>query len=349
MSAGAVRRGKGINLRAAVASLAVTFLGLSLQTASAQTPLKLTLEGSIDGASAPYLLAEERGYFKDQGLDVTIEPSAGGLEPITRVASGQFDIGVADINSVIRFRDQNPSAPVKVVFVVGNRPGYAIIGRKSRGVTEPTDLAEKRLGTPPADGASAAWPAFAKLNGVDPAKVQVVNVGVPVREPMLAAGEIDAATGTSFSSPLALRQKGVPADDITTMVMGRYGLALYGASIIVNAKVLEEKPDAVRAFLRGLLAGIKATISDPAAAIPVVMQRMEGGNPEVELERLKVAIRDTIATSMVRAKGLGDIDPVRFAEGIDQLALSYSFKNRPKLADLFDPSFMPPAEARRIN
>jgi len=347
MFAGAIRR--GIGLLSAVAMLAITFLGLSFHIASAQTALKLTLEGGIDGTSAPYLVAEERGHFRAAGLDVSIEPSPNGLEAITRVTSGQFDIGVADINSVIRFRDQSPTAPVKVVFVVGNRPGYAIIGRKSRGVAEPADLVDKRLGAPPTEGASVAWPAFAKLNGIDPAKVQVVSVGVAVREPMLAAGELDAATGNSFSSPITLRQKGVPAEDITTMVMGRYGLALYGASIIVNAKVLEEKPDAVRAFLRGLLAGIKDTVSNPIAAIRVVLQRMDGASPEVELERLNVAIRDTIATRIVRANGLGDIDPVRFAEGIDQLALSYIFKNRPKLADLFDPSFMPPAEERRIN
>lgn len=318
--------------------------------ALAQTALSLSLEGRVEGPSAPYLLAQARGHFKAEGLDVTIEPANGGLESITRVASGQFDLGVADINAFIRYRDQNPAAPLKVVFVVHNRPGYAIVGRKSRGVSTPADLVDKRLGAPVAENASAVWPTFAKLNGIDPAKVRLVNVGIPVRDPMLVAGEIDAATGTSFNSPITLREKGVPGDDITTMVMGRFGLALYGAAIIVNAKVLEQQPDAVRAFLRGLLAGLKETVNDPPAAIPVVMRHMAGGgHAEGELERLKVAIRDTIVTRAVREHGIGDIDQARFDTGLDQLAVSYNFKNRPKLADVFDPSFMPSAEERRIN
>lgn len=337
--------------RFAVSAMACAIITAAVPSpiAYAQAPLKLTLDGRIDGPSAPYLLAQERGFFKAEGLDVSIEPSVGGLESITRVASGQFDIGVADINALIRYRDQNPGTPVRAVFVVSNRPGYAIVGRKSRGVATPADLIDKRLGAPSAENASAVWPSFAKLAGVDPAKVQVLNVAVPVREPMLAAGEIDAATGTSYSSPIALREKGVPADDITTMVMGRFGLALYGASIIVNAKVLEEKPDAIRAFLRGLLAGLRETVNDPAAAIPSVMRRMPGGNPEIELERLKIAIRDTIATRAVRESGLGVIDPERFDLGLQQMSVSYSFRNRPRLADLFDPSFMPAADARQIN
>jgi NitT/TauT family transport system substrate-binding protein len=348
MSIGVIR---GYRYLAAATFAVSAFLlaGGGAGVAQSSTELKLTLDGRIEGPAAPYLVAQDRGHFAAEGLEVTVEPSAGGVEPITRVASGQFDIGVVDINAFIRYRDQNPAVPVKVVFVVSNRPGYAIIGRKSRGVSSPDDLADKRLGAPAAENASAVWPTFAKLNGVDPAKVRVVNVGVPVREPMLAAVEIDAATGSSFSSPIALREKGVPAEDITTMVMGRFGLALYGTSIIVNARVLQERPEAVRAFLRALLVALKETVNDPAAAIAAVTPRMNGGNADIELERLKVAIRDTIATRAVRANGLGDIDPERFATGIDQLAVSYNFKSRPKLADVFDPSFLPPEDARRIN
>lgn len=349
MGIGVIRRTHLSLAGIAFSALAFFLVSVSPDAADAQTAFSLTLEGRIEGPTAPYLVAQERGHFKAEGVDVTIEPSAGGLEPITRVASGQFDAGVVDINAFIRWRDQNPTAPVKVVFVVNNRPGYAIIGRKSRGVITPDDLMGKRLGAPAADNATAVWPAFAKLNGIDLAKVQVVNVGMPVREPMLAAGEIDASTGTSFNTPVTLREKGVPADDITTMVMGRFGLALYGSSIVVNAKALEEKPEAVRAFLRGLLAGIKDTVESPTAAIPLVMRRMNGANAETELERLKLALRDTIMTRAVREHGLGDIDPKRFDEGLDQIAVSYSFKNRPKLADLFDPSFLPPAAARQMN
>lgn len=318
--------------------------------AAAETALKFTLDGRIEVANAPFFVALDRGLFKEAGLDVTIAASAGGIEPLTRVASGSHDIGIADINALIRFRDQNPAAPVKAIYVVANRPGYAVIGRKSRGVAHPEDLNRKRIGIPAAENAALAWPAFARLNGVDLATVQTLNVGAAVREPMLAAGEVDAVTGVGFGSPITLREKGVPAEDITTMLMGRFGVALYGTVIIVNTAVLAERPDAVRGFLKVVNAAIKDTVGDPAAAIGSVLRHANGiASPAIELERLRVVIRDSISTRETRRNGLGDVDPARFDAGLEQLAVSHGFKNRPSLADVFDPSYLPPAEERRVN
>ena len=82
--------------------------------------------------------------------------------------------------------------------------------------------------------ASALWPAFAKLNEIDPSKVKIENLAAAVREPMLAAGQIDAVTGTSFSAYLNLKERGVPLDDLLVLQMADYGLPLYGDAIIVN-------------------------------------------------------------------------------------------------------------------
>ena len=87
-----------------------------------------------------------------KALDVTIDDAANGcLEPITRVASGSHDMALADINAVIRFATRIPSAPVRAVFMVYNRPPYAIVGRKSRGISDPKSLEGKQLGAPPVD------------------------------------------------------------------------------------------------------------------------------------------------------------------------------------------------------
>src|SRR5437868_4830998 len=78
------------------------------------------------------------------------------------------------------------------------------------------------------DGAYAQWPIFVQANGIDASKVTIENVGFPVREPMLAAGQVDAITGFSFSSFINLKDKGVPVDDITVLLMADYGVNLYG-------------------------------------------------------------------------------------------------------------------------
>jgi NitT/TauT family transport system substrate-binding protein len=259
-------------------------------------------------------------------------------------------MGFADINSLIKFRDANPNVPIKAVFMVYNKPPFAIIARKSRGVTKPKDLEGKKLGAPAPDGAYAQWPIFVQANGIDASKVTIENVGFPVREPMLAAGQVDAITGFSFSSYINLKDRGVPATDIVVLLMADYGVNLYGNAIIVNPKFAAEKPEAVKGFLRAFLKGLKDTVKDPASAVDSVIRRNDVAKKDVELERLHIALKENILTPEVRANGYGAVDDARMEKAIDQIALTYKFKNpKPKSGDVFDASFLPPAADRKVN
>src|ERR1700742_3100550 len=272
---------------------------LSATAALAQTPIKFSLDFKFEGPAAPFVVAVDKGYFKAEGLDVTIDTASGSLEPITRVASGPYDMGFGDINSLIKFRDANPGTPIKAVFMLYNKPAFSVVGRKSRGVHVPKDLEGKKLGAPPPDGAYAQWPIFTQANGVHPTKVPVVSVGFPVREPMLASGEVDAITGFSFSSYINLKDRGVPANDISVLLMADYGVNLYGNTILVNPKFAAEKPEAVKGFLRAFVKGLRDTIPNPSAAIDSVLKRNDVAKKDVELERLQIALRDNILTPEV--------------------------------------------------
>ena len=317
--------------------------------AAAETAIKFSLDGRLEGPEALFLVPQDRGYFKAEGLDVTVDEAATPLEPITRVASGSLRHGLCRHQRAHPYRDQNPSAPIKAVFMVYNKPPYAIVTRKSRGITEPKQLEGKKLGAPPAGSTFAQWPLFAKLNNIDVAKVTIENIGIPVRAPMLAAGQIDAALGFSFRLYVDLKDRGVPVDDIVLMPMANYGLKLYGNAIIVNSKFAAEKPEAVKGFLRAFLKGLKETIRRPADAVDSILRRDDGAKSEVELERLRMAIRDNIVTPEVRANGFGAIDAARLEESIDQIALVHTFKAKPKPDDIFDASFLPPAGERAMN
>ena len=318
--------------------------------AAAQTNVKFSLDGwRLDGLEALALVLQYTGHFKSEGLDVVVDDAASPLEPITRVASGSYDMAFADINALIRYRDQHPSAPTKAVFVVYNKPAYAVLARKSRGITEPKQLESKKLGVPPAGSTFAQWPLFAKVNNIDMSRVTIENIGIPVRTPMLAAGQIDAALGSSFRFYVDLKERGVPVDDIVLMPMADYGLKLYGDVIIVNSKFAAEKPNAVKALLHALLKGLKETIRRPAETVDSIVTRDDGAKRDVELERLRMAIRDNIITPEVRVDGLGAIEVARLAESIEQTALVYTFKAKPKAEDIFDASFLPPASERRIH
>jgi NitT/TauT family transport system substrate-binding protein len=321
---------------------------LATMPAAAETGVKFALDWRFEGPAAPFLVAIDKGYFTAEGLDVNIEPGTGSVEPISRVATGGYDFGFGDINTLIKFRDQTPANAAKAVFMVYNKPPFAIISRKSRGINAPKDLEGKKLGAPAGDAAFAQWPVFVQANGIDATKVKVENVGFPVREPMLAAAQVDAITAFSFSAYITLKDRGVPVNDLVLMLMADHGVNLYGNAIIVNAKFAAEKPEAVKAFLRAVVKGLKDSVRDPGRAIESVLRRNDLAKRETELERLRMAIRDNIITAEAKTNGYGAVDFGRLQGAIDQIGQSYKFKTKSNAADIFDDGFLPPEADRRV-
>jgi NitT/TauT family transport system substrate-binding protein len=334
-----------------------TFLGLLIAAAlmagaagraDAQTAVKFALDWKFEGPSAPYFVAIDKGYYKAEGLDVTIDSGPGSVAGIARVAAGTYPIGFFDINSLVKFRDQNPDKAVKAVMMVYDRPPFSVVTVKRTGIAKPKDLEGKVLGAPAADGAFAQWKAFVKENGIDAAKVKIENVGFPVREPMLADGKVDAITGFSFSSYFNLMQKGIKPEDITVLLMADHGLVLYGNAIMVNPDYAKANPKVVAGFVRATIKGVIDTVKDPDSAIKSVMKRNETGDEKIELERLKMSLRDNFVTPWVKANGIGGVDMARLAKSIDQIAVTYDFKNRPKPDDIFTSEYLPSAAERKL-
>jgi NitT/TauT family transport system substrate-binding protein len=338
-------------LRHTLAGLAIAVLGFGLAApAAAQTNVRFSLDWNFEGPAAPFLIALDNGYFADEGLSVTIDTAPGSLEPINRVASGTYDMGFGDINSLIKFRDANPDVDLRAVYMVYNKPAFSIVGRKSLGVSEPKDLEGKTLGAPAPDGAYAQWPIFVEANDIDATTVTIENIGFPMREPMLATGDVDAITGFSFSAFINLKRAGVPEDDITVMLMADHGVELYGNAIFVSQSFAEANPDAVRGFLAAFTRGMKEAIADPAGGAAVVVRHNQVADLDSETERLEIALRDNMVTDEVREHGLGAIDEDRLATAIEQIALTYEFQNEaPEPGHIFDSSYLPPAEERRID
>jgi NitT/TauT family transport system substrate-binding protein len=335
--------------RIALGALTATAAALqAAQPALGETALKFSLDWKHEGTQAPFLVALDKGYFKAEGLDVTIDPAVSSVESINRLALGTYDMAFGDINILIKFLDQNPQTTIQTVFMTYNKPAYAVVGRRSRGVTTPKDLEGKKLGAPATDSAFAQWPIFAHLNNIDLSKVTILNIGFPVREPMLVSGQVDAVTGLSFSSYINVAYGGVPRDDIVVLQMANFGVSLYGNGIMVGPKFAVERPDAARGFLRAYLKGLKDTVRDPAAAVDHVLRRNELVTKALELERLQMALRDNILTPEVQAKGFGAVDIARLDNAIEQIALTYSFRSgKPSGQSIFNSSFLPSEPERR--
>jgi len=324
-------------------SLALAAAGavLSAGVAAAQTSVSFALDWKFEGPSAAYFAAVDNGHFAEEGLEVEISAGTGSLDAIPKVATGAFPMGFADINSLIKFLDQNPGAPVTAVMMIYDKPPFAVVGRASQGVSEPKDLEGKILGAPPPDGAWAQFPAFATANDLDMSKITVEPVGFPTREPMLAEGKVDAITGFSFSSYLNLVRLGVPEDDITTILMADYGLSLYGNAIIVNTDFAEENPELVTGFLRAIAKGWKDVIADPAAGAQMVVDRNPAADADLEQRRLQLSIDANVVTDWTRANGMGNIDPARLDKSLEQIAETYEFQNDPDASLYFTDAYLP--------
>ena len=315
---------------------------------AAEMALKFALDWKFEGPSAPYFVALDKGYYKAEGLDVTIDSGKGSVEGINRVASGVYPMGFADLNSLVKFRDKNPDKEVRAVMMGYDVPPFAIITLGRTGIASPKDLEGKTLGAPAPDGAYAQWKSFVKENGIDATKVNIENVSFAVREPMLATGKVDAITGYSFSSYLNLKSKGVAGDDIRVLLMADHGLDLYGNAIIVNPDFAAQHPEAVKGFIRATIKGWKDTVADPAAAVKHVLERNDIAREAVEVERLEMAIRDNVLTDYVKANGIGDVDMARLERSIDQIGVTYAFTARPSGTDVFTADFLPPKAERML-
>jgi NitT/TauT family transport system substrate-binding protein len=334
-------------------ALSLACIGAQTGRAAGETAtpiaIQFTFDRPLDASDAPLVLASTRGLFRAENLAVATNIANGPADAITRVASGSSDLALVDINVLMRFRDKADAAPVKAVFMLFNKAPYAIIARKSRGVRALSDMEGKTLGVADGDFSVWFWPALAHQNGIKPASVTLAKFSPAVREPMLSAGQVDAVNGFSYLAGVNLRDRGVPADDLTVLRYADYGCEAYGFALIVNPAFAAGKPEAVKGFLRAVIAGTRLAIKEPARAVDDVLTQMEGGTRDLELARLRAVIGDNILTDEVKRSGIGGIDPARFARSVDQLAEDVKFRVKPTATDIFDDAFLPASSGRLIN
>jgi NitT/TauT family transport system substrate-binding protein len=330
-----------MNKRQLLKSLAVVSAVAMFGTAHAQTPIKFQLDWRFEGPAALFLQSAAKGYYKAAGLDVTIDAGNGSGGTVTRVASGTYDMGFADVAALMEFHANNPDAPnkpVAVMMVYNNTPA-AVLALTKSGITKPADLTGKKLGAPVFDAGRKAFPIFQKANGVG--NVTWISMDPPLRETMLVRGDVDAITGFSFTSLLNIEARGAKTEDVVIMPFADHGVKLYGNAIIASPKLLKEKPAAVKAFLSAFAKGAKEVMADPDTAIATVKERDGIINTALETRRLKLAIDAVVASPDARREGFGKADLARLALMASQVSDAFGTKTRVDPAAIWDPSLLP--------
>ncbi len=327
------------------AKVAGAFLAVAaLTTAQAQTtPIKFQLDWRFEGPAALFLTPVAKGYFKDNKLDVTVDAGNGSGGAVTRVASGTYDMGFADLAALMEFHANNPDAPnkpVAVMMVYNNTPA-SVMALKKSGIKTPADLNGKKMGAPVFDAGRRAFPIFAKANKITGFTWTAMDP--PLRETMLARGDIDAITGFTFTSLLNLEARGVKAEDVVVLPYADFGVKHYGNAVIVSPKLIKENPAAIKAFLLAFTKGVKDVVTDPAAVIAYVKERDGIINVPLETRRLKLAIDTVINSPDARAEGFGQVKGPRLSLMASEVSDAFNTKTRVNPDAVWNGSFLPTA------
>jgi NitT/TauT family transport system substrate-binding protein len=333
---------------ALIAAISSSLIATSAQ--AQETKIKFQLDWRFEGPAALFLAAKAKGYFQAEKLDVTIDAGNGSGGTVSRVATNTYDMGFADVGALMEFYGNNPTAPSKpvAVFMVYNNTPAAVLALKKSGITKPSDLAGKKLGAPVFDAGRKSYPVFAKANGLDASKAMWTSMDPPLRETMLARGDVDAITGFSFTSVLNLNARGVKDEDIVVLPYSTNGVKFYGNAIIVSEEFLKKNPDAVKAFLRAFSKGVKDVIADPDASIKFVKERDAIIDEALEKRRLRMAIDSVVSTADAKAEGFGEISAPRLSLMASQVADSFNTKERINADKVWNGSFMPSKEVRAV-
>ena len=335
-------------LKTSAAAGLVAGSGLSMPAfAQGTTDLTMILNWRYQGPQAWFFLAQDKGYFADAGLDITMDQGNGSGAAVGAVASGSYDIGFGDVNALIQLAATKPDEAPICVYQMYNKPPFTVAVMADSGIESAKDLEGKKLGGAANDGALKLWPAFTNVAGIDTSGIEITNFQPNLREQMLKSGQVDGVFGYVNTIRFSAKLSGMnPDEEIRFISYGDYGMDLYSNGIIVPKKLCEENPDAVKGLVRAINKGIADALTDLDAAVDAVMKREPLMNREVEKERLIATLADEMNHPEVAELGLGAVDPERFAKAIDIVVEANDLPRTPEVSEIYTDAFLPPEDER---
>ena len=330
---------------------AAAFVGAASPLAFAQGSLqkfKFNLGWKIEASGAGFLLAHQRGYYKDAGLDVTIDTGNGSASAISLVAGGAYDVASADLSTMIEFNTANPQARLAAVAIQYDLNPNSVMVRKDGAIKKPSDLAGKTILGQPFNASRKLFPVFAKAQGFDPSGVKWENVAPDIGDTRFAKGDFDAAAYFFFTGLLNLKARGLGPEQLTVFRFSDFGMKSYGNGLIANPKSMQDAPDAMKAFVKATTRGWIDAIADPKAGAAAIKAREPLANEAIELERLQLIVDGTMKTDETRANGWGAATPARLQATIDETVAAFGLKSSLAVADIWTDRFLPTAADRKL-
>lgn len=268
---------------------AALILGISPKMRAAEK-VTLKLNWLSLGQHVAFFVARDKGFFKKNGLDVTVLKGRGSLKSATFVDTKQVDYSFGDFLTAVRVMSKggkNRAIGVGQVFQGG---GYIFL--EGSGIKAPRDLEGKRYGTTPADFGKILLPAMAASSGFDHEKIILKVMKPSVRTPALFEGKIDFMSGVRGGSiprmPIIAKRQG---KKIKFLFFKDMGLETYGHVLQTHKDRIKSNPDQIRRFVAAVYDAWAWSIQNPKKAFEVFMK----ANPEKDREIIWAQTLDGLA------------------------------------------------------
>jgi NitT/TauT family transport system substrate-binding protein len=333
--------------RAILLGSAATLAAPSIARAQASR-FRFNLGWRVEASAAGYLLAAERGYYREEGLDVTIDTGSGSAGAITQVAGGAYDGASADLASLIQHNLNNPGRRLIAAAIQYDKNPNALIVKADGPIRTPRDFVGKRIAGQPFNASRALFPIFARAQGIPADSVQWQSVDPGLGNQLFVRGEVDAVAFFFFTGLINLQAAGLRQDQMRSFVYADYGLRGYGNGIVVNPALMSSNPRALAGFVRASTRGWIDCIADPDAGGRAVKAREGLADQALETARLRMITEGSMVTPDTRANGWGTATPERLAATIEETLTAFNLQGSLTQADIFTDRFLAPAADRAI-